>query len=436
MLPVFVLLAGCDGPTTDSADSGADADSGAVDSLPGDSTADTEEDTGGGGDDTADDAAEEAAYEAFYDEATIRQVVIEISAEDMAEMDREARRAYAENPSNPELSYFPADITIDGERIEDVGIRLKGSSTFQYWEDKPSLKIKFDELVEGQRFAGLKRATFNNMTGDPAMCREVIGYHFWRELGMAVPRATFAQLSVVVDGEPAEPFGLYTNLEAYDSEWVERNYTEDEGDLWEGNDSADFSRRGISHFELVTGPGDADALDDARDQVQNHGDDFYADVNDVLDMESFLDFWTLSIAIGNRDGYPFNLNDYYIYRDPADERFDFMPWGMDESWDTATPKYASYVSGSIAQFCLYYDATCPGRYSEALSQNVALYEAADLGTFAAEMQALTAEAMADDPRKNYGGWALTPAQVEQYRAALNYRIEMYPQWLRNNLDIE
>lgn len=434
MLPLFVLLAGCDATEPGTGDSGApDADSAAEDIGGSDDTA---QDTGDEPDDTAEDAEIDAAYEAFYDETSLRHVVIEVTADDIEAMDKEARREYRDHPSNPELSYYPAAITIDGERIANVGIRLKGSSTFQFWDGKPSLKIKFNEFDAEQRFAGLKRATFNNMTGDAAMCREVVGYHFWRSVGMPVPRATFAELSLVVDGAEPELLGLYTNLEAYDSEWLERNYADDEGDLWEGNDSADFSRRGISHFELVTGLGDTEALDDARDQVQNHGDDFYADVDDILDMESFLDFWTLSIAIGNRDGYPFNLNDFYIYQDPADGRFDFMPWGMDESWDTATPQYANYVGGSVAQFCLYYDATCPGRYYDALSQNVQLYESADLATFASEMQALTAEAMADDPRKNYGGWALTPAQVEQYRTALNYRIEMYPEWLRNNLDIE
>lgn len=422
------LLSGCDESAESAVDDGA-VDSGEPD-ADADADIDTATDIGDLDRDTAQEAAEEAAYAAFYDVRVVQQVVLALTSADADAMDEEALREYTIHPSNPVLTYFPASITINGETIADVGVRLKGSSTFQFWEQKPSLKVKFSENDPDQRFAGLKRATFNNMTGDPAMSREVVGYHFWQEAGMAVPAANFAQVWVSFDGADPLYYGLYTNLEAMDSEWVERNFDGDGGDLWEGNDSADFSRSGIDHFALVTGLGDKDLLDIARDQVQNHGDDFYAEVNDVLDMDNFLDFWTLSLAIGNRDGYPFHLNDYFVYLDPGDARFDFIPWGMDESFDTATPTYANYVTGAVAANCLYYDATCPKRYLDAMEQNLDLYEASDIATFAGAMQDLTVDAMTDDTRKNWAGYALTAAQVETYRTTLNYRIEMYPGWLR------
>ncbi len=432
---LLLHLFACDGDqVVATGDSGSPADTvdTSVEGIPetGDDTDPVE--TG----DTGKTDEEDLAYDAFYDLGTIQQIVIEVSSLTMNDMDNEAYYAYSQHPSNPELTYWDANILINGERIDHVGLRLKGSSTFQYWSGKPSLKVKFDELVEGQRFAGLKRAVFNNMTGDPAMAREVIGYALWRDAGMAVPRANIAQLYLVIDGEEPEYYGMYTNLEAYDSEWVERNYDDDGGDLWEGNDSADFTRNGISHFELTTGPGDTEALDEARDQVQNHGDDFYAEVNDVLDMDQFLDFWAFSVAIGNRDGYPYNRNDFYIYHDPADGRFDFTPWGMDESFDTATAAgYWYYVGGSVAQFCLYYDATCPGRYMAAQEEAITFYEGYDMVSLTQAVFDLTEQAMADDPRKNWAGYAMSTSSVLAYRNVLLYRVEMQPQWLRSNMGL-
>jgi len=410
----------------------------AVDSGDTEGTAETIGDPETGSDtDTGEppDDGEDEAYAAFYDMSVIQQVVIEVSRQTMNDMDVEAYYAYSANPSDPELSYWDSNVLINGERYDHVGLRLKGSSTFQYWDGKPSLKVKFNEYDDTVRFAGLKRATFNNMTGDPAMAREVIGYKFWRDAGMAVPQANFCQLYVAIDGEEPEYFGLYTNLEAMDSEWIERNYEDDAGDLWEGNDYADFSSDGIGNFELVTGPGDTDALDEARRQVQNHGDDFYSDVNDVLDMDQFLDFWAFSVAIGNRDGYPFNQNDFFIYHNPADGRFNFSPWGMDESWDDYTQDYWYYVNGAVAQYCLYYDATCPERYYEAQAQALDLYEAYDFPALTQAMIDLTEQAMADDPRKNWGGYAMTTRDVDYYRENLLYKVEIYPGMLRTAIGL-
>jgi hypothetical protein len=51
------------------------------------------------------------------------------------------------------------------------------------------------------------------------------------------------------------------------------------------------------------------------------------------------------------------------------------------------------------------------------------------------MQVLSDSAMQDDSRKNQNGTPLTTSQVSQARDALNYRIEMYPQWLRDRQGI-
>lgn len=441
MLLIYVL--GCTGEPViiggGSSDTAVDTedtqDTEVIDTGNGSDTGETDTDTAED-DDTGKTDEQDAAYEAFYAIETIQQVVIEIDGASIAAMDAEAAYQYSIHPSNPQLTYFHGVVSINGEVLGDIGIRLKGSSTFQYWSSKPSLKLKFNEWDDTFRYAGLKRATLNNMTGDPAMAREVIGYKLWHDAGMAVPRANFAQLYVVVDGGEPEYYGLYTNLEAMDSEWIERNYEDDLGDLWEGNDSSDFNRQGISHLELVVGPGDTQALDDARDAVQNHGDDFYADANEFIDMDQFLEFWTLSVAIGNRDGYPYNLNDFFVYRDPTEGKFNFSPWGMDETWDTATPAYYGYVGGDIAEQCLYYDDTCPARFFEAASASILTYEGADLPTLAQEMFDLTEQAMADDTHKNWAGYAWTTANVRQYRDTLAYRIEMYPVLLRNRMGID
>jgi hypothetical protein len=432
MVTLLVLMA-CD-PEGNSDTGGGTPDTAVGhDSAPevigGDTSADTA-DTGDPGDDTGTSEAEEEAYESFYDPDAIQQIVISITGEDRAAMDTEAASEREEHPDNPGYSYFPADLTINGEQVVGVGVRYKGKSSFQYWSEKPSLKVKFNAFDSGLRFAGLKRVGFDSMVGDDAMCRSVVGYHIWREAGIAAPKANFAQLYLSVDGGAQQYLGLYANVEDMDDAWVKHNFEEDKGDLWEGLDSADFTNAGITHFALAAGDGDAAALDHVRKALQGHGDDFYDDADEVVDMENFLEFWTLAIATGNRAGYPFHLEKFFVYLDPADDRLRFSPADMDESFDTATPVYAGYVTGSIGAFCLYYDDACEAQFRAALTDAVAFYEGTDVASFADEMQALTAVAMQDDSRKNLGGVVVTTSQVSQARDRLNYRIEMYPEWLR------
>src|SRR5688572_24883808 len=58
-----------------------------------------------------------------------------------------------------------ATVTIDGERIENVGLRKKGflGSASRV---RPSLKLSFDEYEPGRELYGLERLTLNNNQQD------------------------------------------------------------------------------------------------------------------------------------------------------------------------------------------------------------------------------------------------------------------------------
>lgn len=429
----FLIVGGCAGEPAviDTAAPPSVSDSGVHsegDDLGGDTS-----DTGAPPDDTADPAADEAAYAALYDVAAVTQVGIEMTAADESAMTAELDAALLAGTLDPDLSYFPATVTLNGEALVNVGVRLQGGGSPVGWGEKPSFKVKFDAFDEPARFAGLKRMVLDNMGDDPAMCRDVVGFHAWRSAGMPAPQANFAQVYLSIEGAEVVYLGLYANVEAVDSRWLERNYADDAGDLWEAGDSADFTERGLAHFSLVAGEGNSRALDEARSELQNHGDDFYAAADSVLDMDAFLRFWTLSVALGNRDGYPFHLNDYFVYLNPDDDRFHFTPATMEESFDSGTPLFARYVVGSVGQACLYYDEGCADRYMAALSTTIAEVEGGDLGAFAATVQTLSATAMQDDARKVLDGEPVTTAEVEAARLRLNNRIAIYPELLRAGL---
>jgi hypothetical protein len=366
-------------------------------------TADTE--------DTPSDEETEAKYQAFYNPAVVQVIELELSRDAMQDLRRDP------------FTYVEGGVTINGERFDTVGIRLKGSSSYQDFDGKPAFKIKLNNYVPGQKYAGLERVTLNNMVGDPTQSKEMIGYALWTERGLLVPRVSYARVSL--NGELQ---GLYTNLEAMDDHLLARHYGDGSGDLWEGNDSADFSRRGLSHFELVSGVGDYDALDTVKQTLNGApADAFLEEADTVIDMDSFLDFWAYSIAIGNEDGYPYNLNDYFVYRDVGDTRFDFAPWGMDESWDTGMVWNA--VTGNVAEGCLD-DEDCVTALYEHTAEAVLAYEAMDLESWALGVWDLSDPIVEEDLRRPY-----STAEVLAARATLLTQITVWPSRVRRQMGL-
>jgi hypothetical protein len=87
-----------------------------------------------------------------------------------------------------------------GELSTEVGVRLKGSSTFDNPDKKPSLKPAFDAFTPGHRFLGMEHLTLNAMKFDRSMMREAIAYHVFGELDVPAPRQGYTTLAI--NGEP------------------------------------------------------------------------------------------------------------------------------------------------------------------------------------------------------------------------------------------
>ncbi|MFZ5482199.1 MAG: CotH kinase family protein [Myxococcota bacterium] len=350
------------------------------------------------GDDSGEDPddgpdEDDLLFEALFDLRVVHRVEVELDADDLRLLD--------ESP----FSYVEGAAVVEGTRLERVGVRLKGNNSFQDFSGKPALKLRFDKYLPDQRYAGLKRLTLNNMVGDPAQSREVVAYHLWNHAGMSAPRAAFAQ--VWINGED---FGLYTMLEPMDSEYVERRYEMDEGDLWAANDSAELTPEGIAHYELVTGPGGTE-LEDAAMVLATAADDYYETASEVIDMEQFLDYFAWIQLVGTLDGYPYNLNDYFLYADPGDAgRFDFSPWGLDEAWDP-TWTFQWGRRSTVAHQCLLRDS-CRALAQQHLDDAVSLYESADAAGLADELAALTEEIVVADSRRPWSTSDVRAARAE------------------------
>ena len=126
-------------------------------------------------------------------------------------------------PENEE--YHSADITVDGVKIENAGIRTKGNMTLRSIasseSERYSYRIKFNKYVKGQKLLGLDELCLNSGYSDPSYMREYLHYKALRELGMNVPYTAFC--NVYINGELS---GFYLAVEGLDSTFLKEKFGE------------------------------------------------------------------------------------------------------------------------------------------------------------------------------------------------------------------
>ncbi|MDP2306481.1 MAG: CotH kinase family protein [Pseudomonadota bacterium] len=407
MKPVLLVLAsllvGCDSSVIRTVnDTGAES---------GDSDSDTEVDSDtieviGGDDDTAADTDttddDDEIYAAFFDPTVIQTVDITLS-------DRNIRQLNFGTEG-----YVQGDVTINGVFFSEVGVRLKGSSTYQdlNCDDgycKAAFKIKLNEFVVDQRYGDLERITLNNMTSDYTQSKEVIVYDLLNRHSQLASRCSYAR--VTLNGEP---WGLYANLESADDRWLRRRFSDATGNLWGTADYyGDFYTQYLdTGWVSKSGDGDPAALQAVTAALDTYQGDFFGELGGLIDVDQWLEYWAWCAATGNYDGYPFTLNDVLIYADPANEgRIAFAPWGTDESWDEYeySGRTWNVVGGRLGYACMY-DAACVTELQTKIGEAVVAYEASDIMAIAQAAWDLSEADASTDPKRPY-----TPDYVWYYR---------------------
>lgn len=227
------------------------------------------------------------------------------------------------------FKYFPADITIDGRTIKNVGVRKKG---FLGSLDnvRPSLKIKFDEFQDQDVAVGFDRLTLNNNKQDPSCLRQVLSYQFFNDTGTAAPRCNFAK--VTVNGKP---LGIYSNVESIGAEFLEEHFHDRKGALYEGT-TTDFVGENVRRLEAKNKAARHDDVTRLAKLLEQETITL-GELAPLLDVPAFVRFWATETLLGFWDGYTQNQNNYFVYRSSADNKMRFIPWGMDASYSASIP---------------------------------------------------------------------------------------------------
>ncbi|MGE3311361.1 MAG: CotH kinase family protein [Limisphaerales bacterium] len=266
---------------------------------------------------------------AFFDPAVVQNIHLEISPENLDRM----RRAL------PERISVPGTFRWKDQTLHPVGIRYKGnSSSSPDATHKRSFLIEFSEFTKGQRFLGLRHVALDNAVQFGGLYSERLITDILRAAGVVASRCNYAR--VVLNGKPG---GVYVNVERIDRSFLERHFSSSEGALFkvdEGGPGSDLQFLGDNPdvyrtaFELRS-KGEKAERDAFEALIE-----FIRVVNTPvvdgealarsLDLEAFLKTTAVLLLAGAFDQYTgWGPHNYYLYRNPDDRRWTYIPWDLD-----------------------------------------------------------------------------------------------------------
>ncbi len=321
--------------------------------------------------------------------------------------------------------YTPMPATLGYERVFlPVTVHLKGVlGSLRTLDGKSSFSIDLNAARPGGTLRGQKKVKLNNMVQDPSGVHESLTYGLFRAAGLWAPRVGYAQ--VYVNGEY---WGVYTNIEAEDDVFLDRNFGEHGGNLYEGAYGVDFYVGEETSFEC-----DECAFPDDRSDITavatvldgEPTDEALAVLDTLVDMDGFRTVMAVEAVALHWDGYT-TANNYRIYDDPGQGRFEIIPWGTDQTWiDEYYSPWSGY--GRLLTFCIA-NPTCEAAYEDRLVEVADLAESLDLPARMRHLLALYDDDIVADPRVE---WQLSTHQ--SYLSTTLANLQAGPQRVRDEV---
>ena len=289
--------------------------------------------------------AAQASADALLDGSTLNDVWLHVNARDWQDL----HTHYLDD------TYYPVDFEWQGTRIRNSGIRVRGNATRN--DHKPSFRIDFNRYVEGQDFFGLKAIVLNNQWHDQSMVHDRLSMLVFRRMGIPAPRQAHVRLFV---GAGREYAGVYTVSEEISKTFLQENFGEDDGYLYEfhkqTNEVYQFADPGpnldwfVPRFEPKTHETDsvANLYLPVRSLLQAIADappdDLESQLGEYLDVNTFITELAIQNFMAQTDGLVggVGMNNFYLYRFAGKRLSLLIPWDQDNSFNALEDMPPSY----------------------------------------------------------------------------------------------
>ncbi|MFY0599240.1 MAG: CotH kinase family protein [Cyclobacteriaceae bacterium] len=271
----------------------------------------------------------------IYDDTDLPRIDITIAATDLD---------FILNPDNAQSNEeFSATFNFDSDQLtateENIGFRLRGNTSRS--SEKKSFKVSFNSFEKGRDLKGFEKLNLNGEHNDPTMIRSKLCWDIMNDLG--VPSSESNHVELYINGEY---YGLYSNIEHIDEEFIERRFDNKDGNLYKclwpadlkykGSNSDDYKEEfsGRRAYELKIN----EDLDDYTGLAnfisvlnQTPVSEFEEEIEKVFDVNSYLKALAVEVLVAHWDNHGINQNNFYLYDNPADGKFYYIPFDLDNT---------------------------------------------------------------------------------------------------------
>jgi spore coat protein H len=275
----------------------------------------------------------------FFNPDALQRIDLWMNSTDWSKL----KAAFQEN------TYYPADVTWNGQTVRNVGIRSRGLGSRS--GTKPGLRVDFDRYSTSQTFLGLKSFVLDNLVQDKSGIRETVAMRFFSRMGIPAPRETHTRL--YVNGAYA---GLYALVESVDKTMMGRVFgsigddVQNDGYLFEYNyvlgSPWRFEHEGTAlepykaRFDIKTNESKSDTtiwgpIEELVRLVNTTSSaSFESTVGPKLDLPAFVRYIAMQTFIAQNDGFNGydGMNNFYFYRLENSDRHVFIAWDEDNAF--------------------------------------------------------------------------------------------------------
>jgi spore coat protein H len=338
------------------------------------------------------------AADPVFDQSRLHDVRIVMDAKDWQAL----RDNFREN------QYYAANIAIDGEVVQQVGIRSRGSGSRN--EVKPGLKLDFNKYIATQEFHGYKTMVLDNQYQDASLVRERLAFAVFEAMGIPAPQTTHTRLTV-----NDEYWGVYTITESVSKPFLKMRLGEESGNLFDYEYAFPwyFDYRGAdakaytpSPFQPQTNedhlnPDGLIALVTAVNQTPDAS--FVSAMSGYFDLAQLYSYLATENALAETDGFlgSQGMNNFFLYQYGNQNRFTFIPWDKDTSLSGASYPVAQGVAENVLARRLLADPAQQKAYQEALRRAAGFVTTSFLGPRLEQVYSQIREAALTDTKKQF-----------------------------------
>lgn len=240
--------------------------------------------------------------------------------------------------------YIKADMKFLGKTYKDVGVRLRGNSSYKAIQtQKKPFKISMDAFVPDQRLYGYRTLNLNNGYRDPTWVREVIGFWMYRKFK---PASRCNHLELTINGKS---WGLYINVEQINKDFLNKWFESDDGNRYRGERQQGAPKNASALVWLGNNPNtykngyelkNASPTNPWVDIMQlcnvlnnTPANRLRTELPKALDTDVALWYLACNNVVPALDSYVGGgAHNYYIYNEPHHDRFVLMSWDLNANF--------------------------------------------------------------------------------------------------------